>query len=151
MHIEGHVRVGMKDVRIGGHREVAPPHLPDVLLKEAQIASQDGGVSGAGFFKVLLDNKNPFPVTIDRFQYTVSIKGKQLEASSGTTSSTNDEVPASAVAEYEATVDVNEKAFGKELKALLKSPTVPYVIEGELEVRGIKKPFRFAGEMKFAR
>ncbi len=148
LHVEGTVRVGLKSVRLGGHRDIAPPHLPAVVLKESQVASENEGQAGAGFFKVALDNKNPFDVTIDRFAWSITIKDKELKAAGDGEA---DKVPGSSIAEYEATVDINEKAFGKELKAILRSPTVPYVIEGFYEVRGIKKTFRFAGDMKFAR
>lgn len=148
LHVEGSVRVGLKTVRLGGHRDIAPPHLPAVVLKESQVASENEGQAGAGFFKVALDNKNPFDVTIDRFAWSITIKDKELKAAG---EGEADKVPGSSIAEYEATVDINEKAFGRELKAILRSPTVPYVIEGFYEVRGIKKTFRFAGDMKFAR
>lgn len=148
LHIEGTARVGLKTIRLGGHRDVAPPHLPAVLLKESQVASENEGQAGAGFFKVALDNKNPFDVSIDRFAWSITIKDKELKAAGDGES---DKVPGSSVAEYEATVDINEKAFGKELKGILRSPTVPYIVEGYYEVRGIKKTFRFAGDMKFAR
>ncbi len=148
LNVEGNARVGLKTIRLGGQRDVAPPHLPAVLLKEAQVASENEGQAGAGFFKVALDNKNPFDVTIDRFAWSITIKDKELRAAG---EGEADKVPGSSVAEYEATVDINEKAFGKDLKAILRSPTVPYVVEGYYEVRGIKKTFRFAGDMKFAR
>ena len=148
LHIEGTARVGLKTIRLGGHRDVAPPHLPAVLLKESQVASENEGQAGAGFFKVALDNKNPFDVSVDRFAWSITIKDKELKAAG---EGEADKVPGSSVAEYEATVDINEKAFGKELKTILRSPTVPYIVEGFYEVRGIKKTFRFAGDMKFAR
>lgn len=151
VHIDGSVKIGVSTYPIVGHREIAPPHLPTVKLKEAQIASVDDGRAGTGFFTIVLDNKNPFTVTIDKMAWTVRIKDKELQPSSGTLEVTSDSVPASAVGEYQTEVQVNEAAFGKELKALLKNPTVPYVIEGTLEVRGITRPFRFAGDMKFAR
>lgn len=151
VHIEGNVRVGLSTIPLAGHREIAPPHLPTVKLKEAQVASVDDGRAGTGFFTLILDNKNPFPVTIDKMAWTVSIKDKALQPSSGVLEVERDSVPASAVGEYQTEVQINEGAFGKELKALLKNPTVPYVIEGTLEVRGIKRSFRFAGDMKFAR
>lgn len=151
VHIDGDVRVGNATVPLVGHREIAPPHLPTVKLKEAQVASVDDGRAGTGFFTLILDNKNPFPVTIDKMEWTVSIKDKALQPSSGVLSVERDSVPASAVGEYQTEVQVNEGAFGKDLKALLKNPTVPYVIEGTLEVRGIKRSFKFAGDMKFAR
>lgn len=148
LHIEGNAKVGLKSIRLGGHRDVAPPHLPAVVLKEAQVASENEGQAGAGFFKVLLDNKNPFDVSIDKFAWSITIKDKELKAAGDGEA---DKVPGSSVAEYEATVDIDEKAFGKELKGILRSPTVPYVIDGYYEVRGIKKTFRFSGDMKFAR
>jgi LEA14-like dessication related protein len=151
VHIDGNVRVGLSTIPLSGHREIAPPHLPTVKLKEAQVASVDDGKAGTGFFTILLDNKNPFPVTIDRMAWTVSIKDKALQPSSGVLDVTRDTVPASAVGEYQTEVQINETRFGKELKALLRNPTVPYVIEGTLEVRGITRSFRFAGDMKFAR
>lgn len=151
VHVEGTVKVGLKEIRIGGIREVAPPHLPDVKLKESQVASENDGQGGAAFFTVLLDNKNPFAVTVDKLSFTITIKDKQLQAANGNTEVVNDDVPASAVAEYQVEVLLNEAAFGKELKALLRQPTVPYVVEGTLHVRGIEKPFKFSGDMKFAR
>jgi hypothetical protein len=148
LHIEGNVRVGLKTIRLGGHRDVAPPHLPDVVLKEAQVASENEGQAGAGFFKVILDNKNPFDVSIDKIAWSITIKDKELKAAGDGEA---DKIPGSSVAEYEATVDINEKTFGKELKAILRNPTVPYVVDGFYEVRGIHKGFHFAGDMKFAR
>jgi LEA14-like dessication related protein len=149
--VDGTVHVGFSSKKIGGTREVAPPHLPDVRLKEAQVASVDNGTAGTGFFTVLLDNKNPFPVTVDKMTWTITIKDKQLTPSTGQTSIEHDSVPASAVSEYSDEVLINEAAFGKELAKILKSPTVPYVIDGTVEVRGIEKRFHFNGDMKFAR
>jgi hypothetical protein len=149
--IDGSVRVGLATKPLTGTRAVAPPRLPEVRLKESQVASVDGGTAGTGFFTLILDNKNPFPVTVDKMTWTIAIKDKVLTPSTGQTSVEHDSVPASAVSEYSDEVQVNEAAFGKDLKALLKNPTVPYVIEGSYEVRGIKKTFRFAGDMKFAR
>jgi hypothetical protein len=83
--------------------------------------------------------------------WTVAIKDKVLTPSSGVLQVEKDPVPASAVSEYQTEVQINEAAFGKDLKALLRNPTVPYVIEGSVEVRGIQRTFRFAGDMKFAR
>jgi LEA14-like dessication related protein len=149
--VDGTVHVGFATKKLSGTREVAPPHLPEVRLKEAQVASVDNGTAGTGFFTVLLDNKNPFPVTIDKMTWTITIKDKQIMPSTGQTSVDHDSVPASAVSEYSDEVLINEAAFGKELAKILKSPTVPYVIDGTVEVRGIEKKFHFNGDMKFAR
>ena len=149
--VDGKVQVGLASKAIAGSRTVAPPHLPDVKLKESQVATVDGGTAGTGFFTLILDNKNPFAVTVDKMTWTITIRDKVLTPSTGQTSVVNDSVPASAVSEYSDEVQINETTFGKELKALLKSPTIPYVIEGTVTVRGIEKKFRFTGDMKFAR
>lgn len=151
IHVAGNVQIGLKSIPLGGHREVAPPHLPQVKLKDAQVASVDGGTAGTGFFTLILDNKNPFAVTVDRMKWTIRIKDKELQPSTGSTEAENDSIPPSAVGEYSAEVQIDTEAFGKELKAILKNPTVPYVIDGVMEVRGIQRSFRFSGEMKFAR
>ena len=77
------------------------------------------------------------------------ISGKELKPA-GDGASTS--VPGSSVEEYNDTVELDEKALPqKELRTLLTQPKVPYVIEGFVDVRGMKKPFRFAGEMAFPR
>ena len=53
---------------------------------------------------------------------------------------------------FEHTVDINEAAFPKkDLKVLLKNKSVPYTVEGFVEVRGIRKVFKFKGDMQFSR
>ena len=147
--VQGELRVGNKTIPVKGAREVAPPQLPIPVLKEAQVASGDKGVDGAGFFKVLLDNRNPFPVQVDQFYWSIRIEGKELRAAGSGEGA--DTIPASAAIEYESTVEMNSTAFGKELKAILTKPAVAYVVEGVYEVSGIRKEFRFAGDMKLPR
>lgn len=146
--VNGSLTVAGKQETFGGMRDVAPPHLPTVVLQEAQIASQDEGKNGAAFFRLGLDNKNPFEVSVDRFAWGVSVGGKELRPMG---EGQSEQVPGSSVASFEDQVEVDEKAFGPALKALLKQPSVPYTIDGFIEVQGIKKPFHFAGDMQFAR
>jgi hypothetical protein len=149
VEVTGNADVGGKRLTFGGKREVAPPRLPTVVLQEAQVASVDGGTSGAGFFKVGIDNKNPFDVTVDRFAWSITIADKELKPAGD---GERDSVPASSVSVFEATVDINEATFGaKPLKAMLSSARVPYEVKGFMEVRGVRKEFEFKGDMAFAR
>lgn len=148
LRVKGSLQVGLREATFGGAREMVPPRLPAVVLKEAQVASQDEGKNGAAFFKLGLDNKNPFDVEVDRFAWSVSVGGKELRPLG---EGEREQVPASSVVELDENLELDEQVYGPALKQLLKQPTVPYVIDGFLEVKGMKKPFRFEGEMQFAR
>jgi LEA14-like dessication related protein len=148
VHIKGKVKVGFTEQTIAGERDMATPQLPELRLESAQIAKVDGGTAGEAFFKLLLDNKNPFEVNVDRVTWKISITDKELRSKDGGSTS----VPPSAVEEYNETVPLTEKDFpAKELKAMLTAPSVPYSITGQVEVRGIVKDVEFKGEMQFPR
>lgn len=148
LDIEGSVAASGLELPFSGRREIAPPKLPTVSVRESQVASVDQGASGTGFFKIALDNKNPFDVGVDKFAWRITIKGRELRALGDAEAFS---LPASTVTEVEDTVALSEQTFGKELKPLLKQATVPYQIDGYIEVRGIQKPFSFEGDMQFAR
>lgn len=148
LHIKGKVRAGFAEQTIAGVREVATPLLPELKLKGAQIAKVDDGTAGEAFFTILLDNKNPFEVVVDRVSWKISIKDKELKTKDDASTS----VPASAVEEYNETVEVSDKQFpAKDLKAMLKAPSVPYSIAASFEVRGITRNVEFKGDMQFPR
>ena len=52
---------------------------------------------------------------------------------------------------FEDSVNLNEETYGPEVRKLLQQPTVPYVVEGRMVVKGIEREFRFEGDMEFAR
>jgi len=148
LHIKGKVKAGFTEQTISGTRDVATPQLPELKLKSAQIAKLNDNTAGEAFFTLMLDNKNPFEVVVDRLTWKIMINGKELKSKDdGSTS-----VPASAVEEYNESVEVSEKAFpAKDLKALLKAPSVPYSITASFEVRGIHHDVEFKGDMQFPR
>lgn len=149
VHVKGTAKAGLFTTQtLAGERDVATPILPEFKVKTAQIAKLDDGVTGEAFIKMGLDNKNPFEATVDRVVWSIQIAGKELR----TKEDGNTTLPPSAVEEYDETVEINERAFPlKELKAILKAPSVPYVVSGSFEVRGIKKDFEFKGDMQFPR
>jgi LEA14-like dessication related protein len=145
---KGTLKIGQSSETWGGPREIATPLLPKPILEEAQIASVDEGVKGTAFFKLGIDNPNVFQVKVDGFTWGVTVGGKVMREP-GEASWEN--VPASSVASFEDSVQLDEETFGKEVRKLLSEPSVSYVIEGRMEVRGIAREFRFEGEMEFAR
>jgi LEA14-like dessication related protein len=148
LDVKGALEVGGSRYTFGGTREVATPILPTAVLEEAQVASLDAGDKGVAFFRVGIDNPNVFQIKVDRFSWGVTIGGKELRP---VADGSSEEVPPSSVSSFEDSVQLNEETFGPEVKKLLRQPRVPYVIDGFLEVKGVSRPFRFEGEMEFAR
>lgn len=148
VELEGELQSGDVRLPFGGTREIATPVLPRPVLQEAQVASIDAGDKGAVFFRVGIDNPNVFDVKVDAFTWGVTVGGKQLrDLEEGEW----EQVPASSVASFEDTVNLNVESYGPEVKALLRQARVPYVVEGKMVVRGVERDFRFEGEMAFAR
>jgi hypothetical protein len=117
-------------------------------LKNPQIARADEGAAGEAFITLLVENKNPFAVDIEKLNWDIAIAGKTLR----TKEDGNAQLQASSIDEYNESIVIDANAFPpKELKALLKKPAVPYVVRGSLEVRGIRRDFHFDGEMQFPR
>jgi LEA14-like dessication related protein len=148
VHVKGRVRTGFTEQTIAGERDVATPSMPQLKMKNAQVAKVDGGATGEAFFVLLLDNRNTFDVTVDKIAWDIAIAGKSLRSKEdGSTS-----LPPSAVEEYNESIELDEKSFpAKELKALLRQPAIPYVVRGSIEVRGVRRDFHFNGEMQFPR
>jgi hypothetical protein len=148
VHIAGKVKAGFLERTIAGERDVATPQLPEFKLKSAQVAKVDDGAAGEAFFTFLFDNRNSFDVVVDKVGWKISIRDKELRTKEADAT----KLPGSAVEEYTESVILNEKDFPlKELKTMLKQPSVSYIVEANFEVRGIKKDVMFKGDMQFPR
>lgn len=131
-----------------GAREVASPVIPRVVLKEAQVASVDGGEKGAVYFSLGLDNPNPFPVAFENLVFQIRVGDKEMRVmEAGTT----ERVPPASETVIEESIQLDDESYGPELRKLLRQTNVPYQIAGSFQVQGIDQPFRFVGEMVFAR
>ena len=146
--VKGTLRIGGRTETFAGKREVATPILPKVVLQEAQVASVDGGLKGAVFFSVGIDNPNTFPIEVDRFGWSATVGGKELRKAGD---ASRERVPPSSVAAFEDTLQLDEETYGPDVRKLLSQQRVPYRIEGFFEIRGIRRAFAFEGEMEFAR
>lgn len=148
VEVKGELTVNGQALTFGGLREVATPTLPTPVLQEAQVASLDQGERGVAFFRVGIDNPNVFDIRVDSFAWGVTVGGKELKPMP---EGAWENVPASSVASFEDSLNLDVESYGPEVKKLLRQPSVPYVVEGRMVVKGIEKPFRFEGEMEFAR
>ena len=146
MHIAGKVKAGFTERTIAGEREITTPKLPKFKVKSAQVAKVDGGEAGEAFITLLLENTNTFEIVVDSVTWRILIADKELRTKDdGGTS-----IPPSSVEEYNISVPLDETAFPiKELRILLKKPSIPYRIDAAFEARGIKGSEIFSGEANF--
>jgi hypothetical protein len=146
VHVAGKVRAGFTERTIGGEREITTPKLPKFKVKSAQVAKVDGGEAGEAFITLLLENTNTFEIVVDSVTWRILIADKELRTKEdGGTS-----IPPSSVEEYNISVPLDESAFPvKELRALLKKPSIPYRVDAAFEARGIKGSEVFSGDAQF--
>ena len=146
VHVAGKVKAGFTERTIAGEREITTPKLPKFKLKSAQVAKVDGGEAGEAFITLLLENTNTFEIVVDSVTWRILIADKELRTKDdGGTS-----IPPSSVEEYNVSVPLDETAFPiKELRVLLKKPSIPYRIDAAFEARGIKGSEIFSGEARF--
>jgi hypothetical protein len=146
VHVAGKVRAGFTERTIGGEREITTPKLPKFKVKSAQVAKVDGGEAGEAFITLLLENTNTFEIVVDSVTWRILIADKELRTKEdGGTS-----IPPSSVEEYNISVPLDESAFPvKELRALLKKPSIPYRVDAGFEARGIKGSEIFSGDAQF--
>jgi LEA14-like dessication related protein len=148
VEVEGTLQFGGRTESFSRTRELGLPALPEVRLKLSQVASEDQGRAGAAFMSIAIFNPNPFPIKVDRFAWGVTV-GEKAMSTIGDGES--EKVPPAAEAVFEDKIQLNEETYGKDVKKLLNQPTIPYRVEGFIEIRGIRRPFQFDGEMAFAR
>jgi len=146
VHVAGKVKAGFTERTIAGEREITTPKLPKFKLKSAQVAKVDGGEAGEAFITLLLENTNTFEIVVDSVTWRILIADKELRTKDdGGTS-----IPPSSVEEYNVSVPLDETAFPiKELRVLLKKPSIPYRIDAAFEARGIKGSEIFSGDARF--
>ena len=146
--VKGTLEFGGQLETFEGERQVGLPVLPTVKLEEAQVANEDAGKRGAAFFTIGIDNPNAFEITVDEFAWGVQIGDVQM---TDPNKAVTEIVPPASVASFEDTIQVSQDSYGPNVKALLSQPRVPYIVTGYMQIRGIQIPFRFVGEMEFAR
>ncbi len=124
-------------------REVRTPRLPSVKLQSRDGARYSEDEANVIFY-VGVVNPNPFHMSVNGLEYKASVNGKVLSEG---TRGRGDKITPSATDVYEIQFAVREDSYGPEVKALLKTGVLPWVLEGELKGEMFAVPFRLEGQL----
>ncbi len=123
-------------------REVRVPRLPHARFQEVdagRYAEDEAGIT----FRIGVQNPNPFEVMVTAIDYKVEVAGKKI--SEGTIGR-GERVSPSSTGVFDLETKVSAETHGDaEVKKLIKSRNLPYVITGQLKADLFSEPFEFKG------
>jgi LEA14-like dessication related protein len=122
---------------------IAPPNLPRFVVHEAQTSIYEGEGIDVTFYLRLI-NENPFSVVVETASYEVVLEGKKVSEG---TAGIGIRLTQGAVQEYEVSVTVDEKNFGKDWKSMLDQSSLDYEMQGKLVMEGFTVPVSKAGSV----
>lgn len=126
-------------------REVRVPRLPHVKFQELEagrFSEDEAGVT----YHIGVVNPNPFEIKVSQIKYEVQVAGKKV--SEGVIGKAERVSPSSTgVFDLETHVDASTHGDA-EVKKLIKSQTLPYVITGEMTAELFSETFEFKGDVK---
>ena len=125
-------------------REVRTPRLPTVKLQSMDGARYSEDEANLIFYLGVV-NPNPFHMGIDGIGYKISVNGKQLADG---IRGRGEKVTPSATGVYEVQFPVREDNYGPEVKELLKTGQLPWVVEGEVKGDIFAVPYRLEGTVR---
>jgi len=123
-------------------REVRVPRLPHARFQEVdagRYAEDEAGIT----FRIGVQNPNPFEVMVTAIDYKVEVAGKKI--SEGTIGK-GERVSPSSTGVFDLETKIGADTHGDaEVKKLIKSRKLPYVITGVLKADLFSEPFEFTG------
>lgn len=126
-------------------REIRVPRLPHVKFQELEagrFSEDEAGVQ----FHIGVFNPNPFEIRVAQIKYEVKIAGKKV--ADGDIGKAERVSPSSTgVFDLETHVDASTHGDA-DVKKLIKSKTLPYVITGEMTAELFSETFEFKGDVK---
>ena len=126
-------------------REVRVPRLPHVKFQELEagrFSEDEAGVT----FHIGVYNPNPFEIRVSAIKYEVKVAGKPVAAS---TIGKAERVSPSSTGVFDLETHVDASTHGDvEVKKLIKSKVLPYVITGEMTAELFSETFEFKGDIK---
>lgn len=125
-------------------REVRTPRLPSVRLHELDAARYSAEEANIIFYLGVV-NPNPFPLKIDVLEYKIAIDGKQVAEG---TRARGDAINPAGTGVFEVQLGVNKDTWGPEVKKLIQTLSLPYVIQGELKGELFTVPYQLADTVK---
>ncbi|MFL5318864.1 MAG: LEA type 2 family protein [Myxococcaceae bacterium] len=135
---------GMQVVEFARSKEVRVPRLPKVKMNEAEGARFSDEEVNIVFY-LGVENPNPFTLQINGIQYTATVAGKQLgESKIGG----GEHVSPSSTGVFEIPITFNKDTYGPDVKAKVKTNTLPYSLKGSLSGDLFEVPFELTGDLK---
>ncbi len=125
-------------------REVRTPRLPKVKVVDFE-AGRFSESEVQVLFHVGVVNPNPFEVMITGLSYEAVLAGKKV--GDGFVGKGERVAPASTGV-FDVALTLNEETFGPDVKALIKSLSVPYVLTGTMTTSVSSAPLEARGDIK---
>ena len=133
-------------VEFARSREVRVPRLPHMKFQEFEAGRYSEDEAGVTFH-VGVYNPNPFDVQLTSITYKVQIAGKPV--GDGVIGKGERVNPSSTgVFDIEAKVTADSHGGPAEVKKLIKTRVMPYVISGTLKSDLFEEPFEFKGDIR---
>jgi LEA14-like dessication related protein len=125
-------------------REMRVPRLPHARFQEVE-AGRSAEDEASITFRVGVYNPNPFEVIVASIDYVVTVAGKKI--SEGTIAKGERVTPASTgVFDLETKISADTHGDA-EVRKLIKSRVLPYVITGQMKADLFSEPFEFKGNI----
>lgn len=122
-------------------REVRVPRLPHGKFQELEAGRYSEDETGVTFH-IGVNNPNPFEIRITGIKYQVLIADKPVaEGEIGK----GDRISPSSTGVFDIEAKATAESHGPDIKKLIKSRNLPYVIKGELAAELFSESFEFKG------
>lgn len=133
------------EVDFARSREVRVPRLPHVKFQELEAGRFDEGEAGV-VFHIGVFNPNPFEIRVSQLKYSVTVAGKPVGES---VIGKAERVSPASTGVFDIETHVDASTHGEaEVKKLIKSKVLPYVISGEMTAELFSETFEFKGDVK---
>jgi LEA14-like dessication related protein len=143
-----HVTQGGKtfDIDFARSREVRVPRLPHVKFQELEagrFSEEEAGVT----FHIGVFNPNPFEIKVSQIKYSLQVAGKPV-VDPDTIIGRGERVSPSSTGVFDIEAHVDANTHGPDVKKLIKTKVLPYVITGEMTAELFSETFEFKGDIK---
>jgi hypothetical protein len=125
--------------------DVRTPRLPTVTLHRIDGALYKNRDEVDVHIQLGVVNPNPFPLAVSALDFTAQVANK--EVASGTLTRADSIHPA-ATGVFEISFEVTEETHGPEVRALIKSLTLPWSVSGSLRGELYTLPYKIDGTMR---